>query len=405
MKKITQIAHILITGLIIFFAYQSYAGGTQFQPDAREHFPAAFRNSYVGFGADYTNIPYANKHLINGFRAQSFTNPSFGLNVYIGHFFNPYLAAQISLMRPIKWAYANGVTQPNSKNSIWISIFGLTLRPTYPITDKLSLYGLAGLGIVSRHGFNINNTTAIPSEDLYTFLTGGGVTYAFTPNWHANLGLEYALARDDEHQPQVLYSYASVYYLMTHAHLPKTYNDHYIFHKNMIQIGGFSTDLWDLNVNKYFTVGYIPIFWSGDVKTKNGAWFMYTRNIYHTHKRFSFDVGTSISTYHSKVNDTSFQAISVFPMFRFWLVRGKTVDFYFMYEVAGPTYLTRRHIDNLDLGGQFSFQDLMGVGFFFGKEKNINLSLKIGHYSNGNLLPNNPGIEVPLSVSLGWAFK
>ena len=67
--------------------------------------------------------------------------------------------------------------------------------------------------------------------------------------------------------------------------------------------------------------------------------------------------------------------------------------------------MTQRHIDNVDLGGRFSFQDLMGIGAFLGREKHLNIAATIGHYSNGNLLPNNPGITVPLVISLGYAFS
>lgn len=376
-----------------------------FKPDARAQLPTAFNHSYVGFGAGYTNIPFNNSHLNNTFTAQSFTNPSFGLNVYIGHFFNRYLAGQISLMRPLKWAYANNVNGSNGKHSIWISLFGFTLRPTLPLSNRSSLYAQAGLGIVSRHGFRINNQVAIPSSDMYTFLTGGGYTYAITPHWHLNLGVEYAMARPSEHQPYMLYSYASFYYLMKKLHLPATYPQHYIFHKNFIQAGIFSTDVFDPGVNKYFTVGYLPIFWTGDVHTKNGGWFIYERNIFHSHKYFSFDIGASFAAYHSSLMNQSFETLSLFPSFKLYIYRGPLVDFYFTYAVAGPTYITQKVIDGWHTGGHFTFQDLLGFGLFLGKEKNVNINFKIGHYSNGNLWPDNPGIQVPLVFSIGYAFS
>lgn len=379
---------------------------TRYAPDDRAQLPAALNNSYFGMGAGYTDIPFSNKNLINGFQATSFTNPTFGLNIFIGHYFNPYLAAEISLMRPIKWAYANGVITPGDKHSIWISLFGLSLRPTFPITPRFSAYGLAGIGIISRHGFNAGalNTNAIPSEDITTFLTGGGVTYALTPTWHFNLGLEYALARPQEQQPHMLYAYGGFYYLFHKLHLPDYYTTHYIFHKNLIQLGEFSTDYFNPDMAKYFSVGYLPIFWKGDLKIKSGGSFMYERNVFHTHKYFSLDVGASASTYLTKVNDTSFQAFSVFPEIRVWLMRAHLMDLYFMYSVAGPTYITRSNMDGINLGGRFTFQDLLGFGLLIGKDKHLNINAEIGHYSNGNLLPNNPGAQVPFMFSLGYAF-
>ena len=377
---------------------------TQYPPDDRSQLPSGLDHTYLGLGAGYTDIPYSNSNLINGFRATSFTNPSVGLNVFIGHFFNRYLAGEISLMRPIKWAYANGLTAPTSKNSIWISIFGVEARPTLPISRRVSLYGIAGLGIVSRHGFNLSNTTVIPSEDIATFLTGGGMTYALTPHWHLNLGVQYSLARPSAQQPGIFYSYVGFYYLFKKLDLPKYYTDHYMFYKNFLALGGFSTSLFNPNINKYFTVHYLPIFWAGDLHLRNGGWFQYERNIFHTHKIFSFDLGTSISNYESSINNTNFQAFSVFPEIKLYFLRTKMTDLYFMYSVAGPTYLTRDNIDGNYLGGHFSFQDLLGVGAFIGKNKNFNINLNIGHYSNGNLWPNNPGVQVPLVVAVGYAF-
>lgn len=394
----------LFVGFICAFTVAASAE-TKYYPDERSQLPAALNNSYLGMGAGYTDFPYSNSSLINGIRAVSFTNPTFGLNVFLGHYFNPYLAAEISLMRPIKWSYANGITSPTDKRSIWISLFGFSLRPTLPINNRLSVYGLAGLGLISRHGFSINQTLAIPSEDIPTFLTGGGVTYAITPQWHFNLGMEYTVARPEKQQPNTLYAFGSFYYLFKTLHLPTYYSTHYIFQKNEIEAGGFSTDLFNPNVNKYFTVGYLPIFWTGDLKTKSGGWVMYEKNVFHTHKLFSLNVGVSASTYTSQVNDTSFQAFSVFPDFRFWLIRSPSADFYFTYSVAGPTYLTQDYIDNIYLGGQFSFQDLLGFGLFLGKQKHFDVNVRIGHYSNGNTLPTNPGVQVPLVVSMGYAFS
>ena len=377
---------------------------TKYFPDDRAQLPAALNNSYFGMGTDYTYFPYSNSNLLNGIRATSFTNPTFGLNVFIGKFFNPTIAGEISLMRPIKWSYANGITAPSSRNSIWISVFGITARPTLPINNKFSIYGIGGLGLISRHGFSINQTIAIPSKVVPTFLTGGGMTYAITPAWHFDFGLRYTLAQPQEQQPNTFYAYGGFYYLFHTLDLPTYYNTYYIFQKNEVQAGGFATDVFNPGVNKYFTVGYLPIFWAGDLKTRNGGWVMYERNVFHTHKRFSLDVGTSISTYHTAMNNTSFQAFSVFPQIRVWLVRTQSADVYFVYSIAGPTYLTRDNMDNVYLGGQFTFQDMLGFGVFLGKEKHFNLDCRIAHYSNGNTLPVNPGVEVPMIVSLGYAF-
>ncbi len=393
--------------LALIFTTTTFAATIQpeYSPGPRTQLPAGLNQTYLGMSAGYTDIPYSNSDLQYGYHANSFTDPNVGLGIFVGHFFNRYLAAQLSLMRPIEWAYANGIVTPSDRHSIWVSIFGFALRPTLPLTDRLSLYGIGGLGIISRHGFQLNNQNVVASEDIMSFFTGGGITYALTKSWHADLGLQYTVPRNNAQQPGMLYAFAGFYYLFEPLNLPDYYSTNYIFHKNLIQVGTFSTNVFNPDINKYFTVGYLPIFWTGDIQVQNGTWFMYNRNIFHTHKIFSFDIGVSGAAYDSAINNTSFETLSVFPEIRFWFYRGPLVDWYFNYAVAGPTYITRKTIDNIDSGGNFTFQDLMGIGMMLGKNKNFNIDFKIAHYSNGNLLPNNPGIQVPLVVSVGYAFS
>jgi hypothetical protein len=46
----------------------------------------------------------------------------------------------------------------------------------------------------------------------------------------------------------------------------------------------------------------------------------------------------------------------------------------------------------------------MGFGVFAGKQKQLNAEIKIAHYSNGNLFPQNNGVMVPLTFGLGYSF-
>lgn len=394
----------LLTSVALADSQTDISVDTHYVPGKRAQLPPEFDDTYLGFGAGYTDIPYSNSDLINGLKANHFTNPNSGLNVFVGHFFTPHWALEASLMRPIAWAYANDIAYPGDRHSIWVSLFGIDVRPTLPVTPRLSVYAQAGVGVISRHGFSINGVTASPSTDLLTELTGAGFTYALTPHWHLNLGVEYALPQPSVNQPKILYTYAGFYYLFHTLSLPAYYTTHYIFQKNMLQFGGFSTKDFDPDINKYFTVGYVPIFWTGNIHLQSGQIVSYERNIFHTHKVFSFDIGTSISNYYSSVNDTNFQVFSVFPDIRLWFFRSRLADFYFMYSVAGPSYITRRIIDNINSGGNFTFQDLMGLGMFIGRDKHLNINFGIGHYSNGNVLPNNPGIQVPFTISAGYAF-
>src|SRR5262249_7056201 len=97
-------------------------------------------------------------------------------------------------------------------------------------------------------------------------------------------------------------------------------------------------------------------------------------------------------------------AESIYPVFRYWFIRSKNVALYFSYSVAGPTILSRRVLGIKDLGGYFIFQDTMGLGFLWGRHHAFNLDVRWVHYSNGDILPRNPGFDVPVMVYLGYSF-
>ena len=79
-------------------------------------------------------------------------------------------------------------------------------------------------------------------------------------------------------------------------------------------------------------------------------------------------------------------------------------DRYLIASLAGPSYISRNVIDRRNTGGNFTFQDYLGVGAFLGNSKHFNVNLKLMHYSNGNLLSHNPGLETPLILNIGYAW-
>ncbi|MEN9916325.1 MAG: hypothetical protein RLY40_257 [Pseudomonadota bacterium] len=71
----------------------------------------------------------------------------------------------------------------------------------------------------------------------------------------------------------------------------------------------------------------------------------------------------------------------------------------------GASWLSNNHLGHRNLGGQFAFQDLMGLGL---RWKNtamaISLSYHYLHYSNASLFPPNQGIDVKHLITLGYEF-
>ena len=96
--------------------------------------------------------------------------------------------------------------------------------------------------------------------------------------------------------------------------------------------------------------------------------------------------------------------LSAYPLLRFTILRTRPADVWAMYSLAGPTYISKTIIDGRDTGRRFTFQDFMGAGAFAGKGRRVSLSVKINHYSNGNLFAENAGVKVPITFSIGYTF-
>ncbi len=180
----------------------------------------------------------------------------------------------------------------------------------------------------------------------------------------------------------------------------------YYFPLNRIEVGYFNNSYTGKNtsVNQYFSPPYLPVFWHSVLRVKNGYMLMYERNFYHTKKYVSLDWGASGASWTSQLLGNQFYTVALFLDLSVWFVRSKYADLYITYSIAGPTYMSRNRIDARDMGGNFIFQDTLGVGALLGTQKHVNVSVKIGHYSNGSLLPFNPGIDVPFIFSIGYAF-
>jgi hypothetical protein len=116
------------------------------------------------------------------------------------------------------------------------------------------------------------------------------------------------------------------------------------------------------------------------------------------------DWGAGITSLKSRKNGEWFSAASLYPLFRFTLLRTRPADWYLDYSLAGPTFISRTIIDRNETGGHFTFQDFMGAGVFVDRRRSLNAEIRIMHYSNGNLFPHNPGVTVPLSFHVGYAF-
>lgn len=403
---------IVLPVLFLVFSFHATA------QDERAQLPLALRNAYFGVSIGSINYDFASMPF-NAPAGYTLNNvvvnhPAVRLVLY-GYEFNKYLSAQLTYMRPVSWVfyyYDRGALK-NERSSVWMNVGGLTLRPQFPITQKIFLNGEAGLGIVTRHGFKAADGTPIITGMNYpTVLLGGGVNYHLNNNWRFMVGAAYTPGKASVQQPATTFLSAGFNYKLTPVPEKKLENGiktGYVNPKQWLQIG-FSTNSAGYGLNN--SLEKASLFWGGDVEVYRGLSINYQRNIFHTAKYFALDWGINASGWQTKgvshaqtiPNKELFYTLSVFPVFRYNFLHTQPVDAYFYYSVAGPSYISKVVIDGVDTGRHFTFQDTMGMGIFFGEKRNLNAELKIGHYSNGNIFPLNGAVKIPLSVNVGYAF-
>jgi hypothetical protein len=276
--------------------------------------------------------------------------------------------------------------------------------PTLPVTSRLSLFGEAGMGITSRSGFEDGTTPVVRDANFWSPLLGGGVDYRTTDRLALTGGVTYVRGRTADAQPRTVVASAGLRYTMRPLppeRVAAALDGNYLFPRQVLQF------------EYTFGVGYavntflsrkIPVFWGGNARVDHGFALHYDRNVFHTRKIFSFDVGGSASTWASNQKDQHFVTLSLYPLLRLTMVRTAAADLYFQYSLAGPTFISEPTVDDHALGRHFTFQDFMGVGAFIGKGRRLTAGIKINHYSNGNIFTENAGVKVPLTVTLGYVF-
>ena len=312
----------------------------------------------------------------------------------------------MNYMRPVLWVRYHDINGAPYDLPVYMNFATIVGRPILPINKKFSIKGELGMAIVTRSGFDIDKVQVLNDANYVSASFGAGVFYHLNPKWELALQASFSPQNKNENQPATAF-YSAGFKFNMHP-LPqevveKNASGGYVFPHQMIQLG-YSTNSLGYGTNKFVSKGAIPIFWGGDVQVESGFQLQYQRNIFHTKKIFSLDWGANVSYWKSNKERSDFYTISLFPLFRFTLIRSKPVDFYLNYSVAGPSYISRIEIDSLEIGKRFTFQDFMGIGSYIGKNRRVNVEVRIAHYSNGNLFPKNEGVMIPLTFNLGWTW-
>jgi len=373
--------------------------------------PSWLANSYFSVNVGSLSQSFTTRQLEPGFQAASIDEPHVAARVVLfGHEFTSWLAAEITYMRPVQFVTYHDVNGDATGHHVWTGFGGASLKGRAPIARRTSIYGEAGLGIASRHGFNVKGTPAVADASHAAPLVGAGIEYRVRPSWDLTGGATYIAGRASDRESSALMIDAGFRYTIRQAASsgrqpsgtgqPST-ADAVFVHKNLIQFEyttGFGYSAVD------FLSTSVPIFWNGQVQVDRGVAVHYDRVVFHTHRVFSIDIGTSVSVWRTRADRVSFSTLSVYPRFVFTPIRTRMLDAYFCYSLAGPTFISSRTLEGHDLGSQFTFQDFLGGGLVIGAAKHAVIGVKLNHYSNGNLFPENAAVTVPVTFTFGWAF-
>jgi hypothetical protein len=398
-KKIAGVSFLIIG--ILFNAIQLKA------QDKRTQFPGFLSRTYFSLNIGYINYPFSQSQLEPGFKSASIHIPHVGVSLAVlCHRFDKNISAQLIYMRPVNWVQYKNVNGDNSFHSVFLNILGLTAKSNLQLAEKLSVYGEAGPALFTRLATQKDDSIILKGATYLTLLAGAGLEYTLNNKWRVRAGILWAPSNDKVKQPHTLFVSGGITYTMhplPEEIVQRNLKSGYVFPVNLVQVG-YTSDVAGYGVNRFFGEGAVPVFWTGDVRIKNGISIQYQRNFFHGRKIFSVDWGSSFSFWKTEKNNDQFITWSVFPVFRFTLLHSNPFDFYFNYSAAGPTYISKVVIDDKNTGKHFTFQDFMGIGIFAGKKRNINAEIKIQHYSNGNIFTANPGLQVPLTFNAVYTF-
>jgi hypothetical protein len=375
--------------------------------DDRFQYPPGLKNAYFGVNIGYINYSFSSLQLEPGFQVASIAIPHVAVRMVLyGVPINKYLSARITYMRPVGWVEYRNVNGDNVNHSVWMNIAGLTLEGKIPINKKWTVSAEAGLGVITRNGFEINGEPVVKNANYGTGLFGGTIAWNLNKKWDLHLTSAWSPAHSKTRQPATLFLGAGFNYHLTPLSPAQTEAKKkagYQFPEQIL-LAGFTTNGLGYGVND-FVSKKASIFWGGDAQVKTGLSMMYQRNIFHARKVFAFDWAAGFGYWTTRRSGQHFFTASLNPVLRFNVIRRRSIDLFFDYSVAGPTFISRTALDGVGIGRKFTFHDFMGIGAFTGKKKNVYAGIRIAHYSNGNIFPENDGVMIPLTFNIGYALK
>ncbi|MFT7442595.1 MAG: hypothetical protein ACI9Q3_000969 [Maribacter sp.] len=398
--------------LILLITFTSFS---QDENESKTKLTNFLAKSYYSINLGGVFYPFSNDNLIDGYQTETFSRNWFSGRLLLGHKLTDDLSLQFGTMRPASWFKYDNVNNIGYDRSVWVNAWSLSLKKDFKLYNNTSFYAEAGIANLTRFGFLIEDKEIYEDAHYGSLLYGFGVQHRLTDAWRLSLNGTFLPKSTKHNQPSISQVSLGFEYHLQQLDDKKaqefTSNDHF-FPTNILQVS-YGTSAIGFGVNRFFGMSLkvgsfesfgIPVFWVGEVKAKHAFSLTYQRLIFRTEKIFSLDWGASVTAFQSELTNENVFAFSIFPVLRFYLLRKKDFDFYTNYSIIGPTFLTKSNIDGLETGPKITYQDTMGFGVFFGKERKYNVELRIMHYSNGNIFTGNDGVAVPLQFTLGKTF-
>lgn len=382
--------------------------------EVKTKFTRFLSKSYYSINLGGIFHSFSNDNLKPGYSTETFSKNWFSGRLLLGHEFKKDLSLQFGVIRPASWFKYDNINNIGYERSVWINAWSLSLKKDFTLGNRFNLFAEAGIANLTRVGFSINDEVIYEDAHYTSFLYGFGAQYRLSNKWRLSANGTFLPKSDKYNQPAISQATLGFEYHLQQLD-DKTAiefaNNKYFFPNNIFQIN-YGTSAIGFGMNEFFSMNLqvgnfdsfgIPIFWLGDVKAEHAFSLTYQRLIYRSEKIFSLDWGVS-ATYFQSGEKNNVYAFSIFPVLRFYLLRRKGFDFYANYSIIGPTYITKTIIDDLDTGTNFTYQDILGFGVFFGSQRKYNFEMRIMHYSNGNIFTDNAGVAIPIQFTLGKTF-
>ena len=147
---------------------------------------------------------------------------------------------------------------------------------------------------------------------------GGGLEYHVNPKWDLTFGGNYSPPSAAEKQPHTLMWSSGLRYNMRPLPPERGAANReagYVFPETLLQLD-YTTNGLGYGSNKAVS-SKVPLFWAGDVQIAQGVAVHYDRNVFHTRRLFSLDIGASASYLRSRKEGDDLATLSVYPLLRF----------------------------------------------------------------------------------------